>query len=336
MEFVKAKPNEYLVLAKSGKIKNLGIASSALLWPGQSHILVPSTQIEASFAMTQESKDGIGLRFKGIVVYHIENPEISAQRFDFSDNKGQEEINHLISNVCLGEVRDTVSHLSMDACINGRKTTLTDAIAVELEKVVQDWGINVSVAQVAQVFIVEEEIRKQLEAEVRNELRANSELSDIKTEEAILKETSASELRLKKEEFENQKERLKIELERKKLERENEKKEIELLTPLKIFEAEQEILTMNKMMEFYTLKEKENRLKAKATLAETIEKNKIRKETLPLEQVPQIAESVSKMFNGANLTFYKDSSEMMSGITPMIDMVTRALKQNPDINTTKE
>ena len=331
MEFVKAKPNEYLVLAKSGKIKNLGIASSALLWPGQSHILVPSTQIEASFAMTQESKDGIGLRFKGIVVYHIENPEISAQRFDFSDNKGQEEINHLIGNVCLGELRDKVSHMSMDACINERKTTLTDAVTIELEKVVQDWGIKISVAQVAQVFIVEEEIRKQLEAEVRNELRANSELSDIKTEEAISKETSASELRLKKEEFENQKERLKIEQERKELERDNDKKEIERLTPLKIFEAEQDMLTMNKMMELYELKEKMNVLKAKANLAEKIEKNKVKKEMLPLEQVPEIAESVSRMFNGANLSFYKDSSEIMSGVTPMIDMVTRALKQHPDV-----
>jgi len=332
MEFVKAKPNEYLVLAKSGKIKNIGIASSALLWPGQSHILVPSTQIEASFAMTQESKDGIGLRFKGIVVYHIENPEISAQRFDFSDNKGQEEINHLIGNVCLGELRDKVSHMSMDACINERKTTLTDAVTIELEKVVQDWGIKISVAQVAQVFIVEEEIRKQLEAEVRNELRANSELSDIKTEEAISKETSASDLRLKKEEFENQKERLKIEQERKELERDNEKKEIERLTPLKIFEAEQDMLTMNKMMELYELKEKMNVLKAKANLAEKIEQNKVKKEMLPLEQVPEIAESVSRMFNGANLSFYKDSSEIMSGVTPMIDMVTRALKQHPDVN----
>jgi regulator of protease activity HflC (stomatin/prohibitin superfamily) len=282
--------------------------------------------------MTQETKDGIGLRFKGIVVYHIQNPEISAQRFDFSDNKGQEEINHLISNVCLGELRDKVSHMSMDACINERKTTLTDAVSIELEKVVHDWGIKISVAQVAQVFIVEEEIRKQLEAEVRNELRANSELSDIKTEESISRETSSSNLRLKKEEFENQKERMKIELERTKLERENEKKEIELLTPLKIFEAEQDMLSMHKMMELYALKEKMNVIKAKANLAEKIEQNKVKKEMLPLEQVPQIAESVSRMFNGANLTFYKDSSEMMSGVTPMIDMVTRALKQNPDIN----
>ncbi len=327
MEFVKAKPNEYLVITKSGEIKNLGIARSTFLWPGQSYIMVPSTQIEAQFAMTQETKDGIALRFKGIVVYHIQNPEVSAQRFDFSEVKGQEDINHLIGNVSLGELRDKVSHMSMDDCINERKTTLTDAVSSELEKVAQTWGIVINVVQVAQVFIVEDEIRRQLEAEVRNELRANSELSDIKTQEAIARENSASDLRLKKEEFQNQKERMKIELERKKLEQENRKKETELATPLKIFEAEQDMLSMHKMIELYDLKAKMNILKAKSSLAQEIEQNKVRKEMLPLEQIPEIADSVSRMFQGANLSFYKDSSDLLSGVTPMIDMVTRALKK---------
>ena len=331
MEFVKAKPNEYLVVAKSGKIRNLGIARSTFLWPGQSHILVPSTQIEADFAMTQETKDGIGLRFKGIVVYHIEQPELSSQGFDFSGDKGPQEINRLIANVCLGELRDKVSHMSMEACINERKTTLTNAIATELEKVVSSWGVVINVVQVAQVFIVEEEIRRQLEAEVRNKLRANSELSDIKTKETISKESSASQLRLKKEEFEHQKERMKIELERKALEHEERRKEIELLTPVKIFEAEQDMLTMTKMLELYALKERMNIVKIKANLVEEIEHNKLRKEMLPLEQVPKIAESISRMFNGANLSFYKDSSDLMAGVSPMIDMLTRSLKQNSDI-----
>ena len=278
--------------------------------------------------MTQETKDGIGLRFKGIVIYFIEQPEIAAQRFDFSDKKGPQEINRLIANVCLGELRDTVSKMNMDACINERKTTLTDAISNELQKVVQSWGIQINVAQVAQVFIVEEEIRKQLESQVRNELRANSELSDIKTEEAISRESSASELRLKKEEFEHQKERMGIELERKELERENEKKEIALMTPFKVFEAEQDMISMQKMMELYALKEKMNVLKAKANLAIEIEQNKVRKEMLPLEQVPKIAESVSRMFNGSNLSFYKDSSDLLAGVTPMLDIVTRALQPN--------
>lgn len=326
MEFVKATPNEYLVVAKNGKIKNLGVARSTFLWPGNSHILVPSTQIEAEFAMTQETKDGISLRFKGIVVYHISNPELSALKFDFSSDKGINEINRIIANVSLGELRDKVSHMSMESCINERKTTLSQAITQELDKVVQSWGVEVNVAQVAQVFIVEEEIRRQLESEVRNSLRTSSELFDIKTEEEIFRENAASKLRRKQDEFENEKERMRIFYEQKKLELENKQKEMALQTPLKIFEAEQDMLSMQKMIEVYELQEKMNALKAKANLAIEIEQNRVRKDMIQIQQLPQIAESVSQMFQGANLTFYKDSSDVMSGVKPMMDMLAKAIK----------
>lgn len=326
MEFVKANPNQYLVVAKNGKIKNLGVARSTFLWPGNSHILVPSTQIEAEFAMTQETKDGISLRFKGIVVYHISNPELSALKFDFSSEKGINEINRIIANVSLGELRDKVSHMSMESCINERKTTLSQAITQELDKVVQSWGVEVNVAQVAQVFIVEEDIRRQLESEVRNSLRTSSELFDIKTEEEIFRENAASKLRRKQDEFENEKERMRILYEQKKLELENQQKEMALQTPLKIFEAEQEMISMQKMIEVYELKEKMNALKAKANLAIEIEQNRVRKEMIQIEQLPQIAESISQMFQGANLTFYKDSSDVMSGVKPMMDMLAKAIK----------
>ena len=327
MEFIKAKANEYLVVARSGTIKNLGVAQSTFIWPGQSCIMVPSTQIEAGFAMTQESRDGIPLRFKGIVVYHIERPEISAQRFNFSDNDGPEEINHLICNVALGELRDRVSHMDMDACINERKTTLTDTVAATLENIAETWGIRIDVVQVAQVFIVDDGIRHQLEAGVRNELRSNSELSDIRTDEAIANEQAASRLRLEQKELENRKERMRLELDRQRLEHEQKKEITALDTPLKIFEAEQDMQIMAKMMELYTLKAKMNRLKAQADLVERIETDKVRKEMLPLEQLPEIAESLAQMFQGANLSFYNDSSQLMSTVAPIIDRVSAALKK---------
>ncbi|QSZ42171.1 hypothetical protein GJV85_08615 [Sulfurimonas aquatica] len=327
MEFVKAKPNEYLVVAKAGNIQSLGVAGSKFIWPGQSSIMIPSTQIEAEFAMTQESKDGIALRFKGIVVYHIDKPEVAAQRFDFS-NDGRAEINHLLANVSLGELRDKVSHMNMQDCINERKTTLKDAIVQELETITDTCGIAINVVQVAQVFIVEEDVRQQLEAEVRNKLRANSELSNIKTLEAIEQEDAASKLRLKRDEFEHQKERMKIDGERQELALKNKRKEMEDTLPFKLFESEQKMTLMQKKLEVYEFKEKLNLVKAKANLVEEIERNKVRKDILPLEQIPEIAGAVSKMFNGANLSFYNDQSQLMSTISPIIDRVSEALNKN--------
>src|SRR5436190_1427872 len=41
MPYVKAQPNEYLVVGRGGKITSYGQAASAFIWPGSSHVLIP-------------------------------------------------------------------------------------------------------------------------------------------------------------------------------------------------------------------------------------------------------------------------------------------------------
>src|SRR5512135_422248 len=102
MQFVNASPSEFLVTGREGKVTNHGVAASAFLWPGSTFVLISSTKQAAAFEMTQESNDGIPLRFKGIVIYHITRPELTARLFDFtSDNAGHQEIKTLLSNICL-------------------------------------------------------------------------------------------------------------------------------------------------------------------------------------------------------------------------------------------
>lgn len=104
---------------------------------------------------------------------------------------GVAEINAHAKGVCLFALREQVSHMTMAECIEQRKTTLTEAVAAALREVAHGrdgqsgWGICVDVVQVAQVFIVDDELRRQLEAEVRNQLKSTSELSNICTQEAI-------------------------------------------------------------------------------------------------------------------------------------------------------
>src|ERR1017187_9345618 len=113
MPFVKAQPNEFLVTGQKGRIVNRGAGVSVFLWPGTSYVRIPSTQQEAFFEMTQETRDGIPLRFKGIVVYRVVRAEATARMFDFSIGFGHDQIKQVISHVCLGELRAAVSQLTM-------------------------------------------------------------------------------------------------------------------------------------------------------------------------------------------------------------------------------
>ena len=164
--FVKAQPNEYLVVAREGVLENRGIAGRAFLWPGSSYVLVEATKQVACFEMTQETRDGIPLRFKGMVVYRVIDPESVIRQFDFTHRgDGHDAVQDLIRQLCLGHLRAVVSHLTMEECIEQRETTLTNHVAHALNQAIGgepaveakdgDWGIEIDVAQVAQVFIVQ-------------------------------------------------------------------------------------------------------------------------------------------------------------------------------------
>src|SRR4029077_5068938 len=101
--------------------------------PGTIYVLVPNTKQEAPFEFTQETKDGIPLRFKGTFIYRIVDPVAAARLFDFSTGGGGGGITPSLTHVCLGELRHTVSHMTMAECIEQRKTTLSGVVAAALD-----------------------------------------------------------------------------------------------------------------------------------------------------------------------------------------------------------
>jgi regulator of protease activity HflC (stomatin/prohibitin superfamily) len=283
--------------------------------------------------MTQESVDGIPLRFKGMVLYQISAPEIVASRFDFSSNQGQEEIKTMISHVCLGELRAVVAHMTMKECIEQRKTTLTDTVRNALQQVIngkdseKGWGIDVEVVQVAQVFIVDNELRKQLEAEVRNQIKSASELSDIKMQEEIELAKATSERRLHQEALETEKQRLDIAQQTMELQKRFESEQIEIDAPVQILRSQrrQEVLKQDLIMR--KLEHSVKTLEAKTEILADKARQDLRKEILPVEQVPEVARAVSQMLQGANLSVYGESAgPLVSAIGPLVELLTNTLR----------
>jgi regulator of protease activity HflC (stomatin/prohibitin superfamily) len=343
MPFVKAKPNQYLVAGRNGVVKNYGTAVSTFLWPNRTFVLIPSTQQEAAFEMTQESTDGIPLRFKGMVLYRISAPEVVASRFDFSDNRGQEEIKAMISHVCLGELRAVVSHMTMKECIEERKTTLTDAVRNALQQVIngkdgeRGWGIDIEVVQVAQVFIVDNELRKQLEAEVRNQIKSTSELSDIKMQEEIELAKASSERRLHQEALETEKQRLDIAQQTMELQKRFESEQIEKDAPVQLLKIQHQEEILKQELKMRKLEHDVKTLEAETNVLADKAKQDLRKEILPMEQVPEIANAVSQMLQGANLSVYGESAgPLVSAIGPLVELLANTLQAVNQNNTKPE
>ena len=96
--------------------------------------------------------------------------------------------------------------MTMVECIEQRKTTLSEVVHAALQATIHDeagdtadWGVTVEVAQVAQVFIVDTQLRQQLEAEVRNEIKLKSDQSDLRAREETRLAEMASEGRVEEQ-----------------------------------------------------------------------------------------------------------------------------------------
>ncbi len=256
---VTAKPNECLILIYKSKLSNPGNGASAILWPGSSYALVPTNAQETTFSMGQESEDGIPLRFKGIVIYRIVNPEKACLLFDFSGDfiktNGVTAISSAINDLCLGELRNLVSNMSMERCLKERKTTLTNGVRdaiipvvegnnIEGDKNRDGWGIKIDVVQIAQVFLTDEQMQKQFQSESRDKYLKKEQLSGIKTQREIdfvkmqsEKEKAEKTFLIEKEEYNLKKESqdLRIRFDREKVTAET---ELRILTASKNMELE--------------------------------------------------------------------------------------------------
>jgi hypothetical protein len=210
--------------------------------------------------------------------------------------------------------------------------------------------------QVAQVYIIDTELRKQLEAEVRNDIRARSDQSNIRTAEETRLAQLASDrriqeqklvsdkaavrqmeelelanlqyqLRIQKENQEVARETILMGTEKFKLEQDSQRQKVEIEAPNRLFQIEKERAVKENQLE---LLEVENRVRGLEVMRDTaLEKARqdLRKEILPVEQTPAIAESLSRIFQGADLTYFGSNNPVLESILPIFDVLSNMVSQ---------
>jgi len=360
---VRAGPNEYLLVGRKGVLENRGSAVNAFLRPGTIYVLVPSTKQEAAFEFTQETKDGVPLRFKGTFIYRIVDPVATAAMFDFTKGDGTAQITTLLTHVCYGELRHAVSHMTMVECIEQRMTTLSGVVAAALQATVHpesadstEWGVRIEASQVAQVFIVDPALRQQLEAEVRNEIKLKADQSNMQAQEQfqlaeLESATRVQEQKLaadqaalrREEELESARvarqrrelaehfasERQSRELERQRLHDTlaDEQDRVTSEAPVRRLRVETERELLAEELAMRTLQNQVKSLDVDQQLLLPRAQQQMQLELLPIQQAPQIVEAASKILQGTTLSIYGDGAELLSQVAPLLEMIGRAVQQ---------
>jgi hypothetical protein len=362
MAMVRAGPNEYLLVGRKGVLENRGSAVTTFLRPGTIFVLVPSTKQEAAFEFTQETKDGVPLRFKGTFIYRIADPVAAAAMFDFTTGDGTTQITTLLTHVCYGELRHAVSHMTMVECIEQRKTTLSGVVAAALQATVHperdetEWGVRIEASQVAQVFIVDPTLRQQLEAEVRNEIKLKADQSNMRAQEQFQLAELASETRVQEQKLAADQATLRREeemesarvarqrrdlvenlaTERQALELEQERVHAQLAAeqdrltaegPIRLLRIETERAILAEELVMRQIQNQVNALDVERELVLPRAQQEMRLALLPVEQAPQIVEAASKVLRGTNLSIYGEGAEVLGQLGPLLGLIAAAVQQ---------
>ena len=372
MAIVRAGPNEYLLVGRRGVLENRGSAVTVWLRPGTIYVLVPSTKQEAAFEFTQETKDGVPLRFKGTFIYRIDDPTAAATMFDFSRGHGIDQITTLLTHVTFGELRHAVSHMTMVECIEQRKTTLSGVVAAALQSTIhsdgndsREWGVRIEAAQVAQVFIVDATLRQQLEAEVRNEIKLKADQSNMQAQEQIQLAELESQGRVQEQKLAGDQAKLRRdeEMELAQIARQRRAQTETLATDRQILELEQERLHAQLaadrdrvtaeapvrllrletergiLAEELTLLQLQNQVKALEVERDLLlarAQQELKVAILPLEQAPRLVESASKVLQGTNLSIYGEGGQVLGQLAPLFDYMSRTIEKATGASVVQE
>jgi hypothetical protein len=360
---VRAGPNEYLLVGRRGVLENRGSAVTVFLRPGTIYVLVPSTKQEAAFEFTQETKDGVPLRFKGTFIYRVDDPMAAATMFDFSRGQGIAQITTLLTHVTFGELRHAVSHMTMVECIEQRKTTLSGVVAAALQSTIhsegdntREWGVRIEAAQVAQVFIVDATLRQQLEAEVRNEIKLKADQSNMQAQEQIQLAELESQGRVQEQKLAGDQAKLRrdeemelaqiarqrraqaetLATDRQTLELDQERLHAQLAAdldrvtaeaPVRLQRLESERAILAEELAMLQLQNQVKALEVERDLLLARAQQDMRLAILPLEQAPRMVESASKVLRGTNLSIYGEGGQLLGQLAPLFDYMTRALEK---------
>lgn len=179
--FVAAKPSEYLVHVRKGKVRARSSGQGAVCFklPWDSVAVIPTSLQQLRFRADQVTLEKIGIEVVGLAVYRIADPLIAYRVLNFSfPERAQEKLEETLTSMFVGAARRLIANLSLEDCLQKRKMALAEELLREVAPVVggegrlddtttQGWGIVIDTIEVQEVRVLSDAVFSQLQAPYR-------------------------------------------------------------------------------------------------------------------------------------------------------------------------
>ncbi|MBI2372859.1 MAG: hypothetical protein HYV07_02550 [Deltaproteobacteria bacterium] len=182
--FVSARPSEYLVHVRGGKVlmRSSGQGATCFKWPWEGVAVVPTSLQNVKFRADQVSLERVGVEVSGFAVYRIADPLLASRVLNFSyPERAQQKLEQTLTEMLVGATRRLVANLTVDRCLGERKAALADELLREIAPVVggagridditdQGWGVVIDTIEVQEVRVRSEHVFEMLQAPFRTQI----------------------------------------------------------------------------------------------------------------------------------------------------------------------
>ena len=204
--FVTAKPSEYLIHMRRGKVRrrSTGQGASCFKWPWDSVAIIPTTINRLHFTADQVTREKVGVEITGLAVYRIVEPEITFRMLNFSyAERASEKLAEILREMFIGAVRRHVANLLVEDALTRRKESIAEGLLAELQPVVQGrgraedststgWGVVLDSVEIQDVRVLSEAVFKDMQAVYRAELAARARRAELASAQEIAAREAAS------------------------------------------------------------------------------------------------------------------------------------------------
>ncbi|MBI1945693.1 MAG: hypothetical protein HYS27_08355 [Deltaproteobacteria bacterium] len=178
--FVSAKPSEFLVHVRRGSVlPSSGQGATCFKWPWDSVAVIPTSLQQLRFKADQVTLEKVGIEVTGLAVYRIADPQIAYRVLNFSyPERAQEKLEETLTSMFVGAARRLIANLTLDDCLQKRKSAIAVELLHEVAPVVggdgrpddhtnQGWGVVLDTIEIQEVRVLSDATFAQMQAPFR-------------------------------------------------------------------------------------------------------------------------------------------------------------------------
>lgn len=161
----KFRTNQFVIHLRNGKVKHAGLGGSIWLLPLiDEYVVIPTTSINTILEAHDQlvSKEYQNIEFVGMVIWKVIDPEKAFSAVSWIPRE-ENYVEKILKKAAEAVIRTTCAHMPLEKIIRERRDII-DHVSKDLLELTADWGVIIETIEILEVIIVQQELKRNMEA----------------------------------------------------------------------------------------------------------------------------------------------------------------------------